>query len=214
MAVDLLPLPYSLDSMEPYVSERAMACHYEWHHRAYIRATNELIQDTAFDDMALDDVIVVAANDPGQRPLFNNAAQVWNHNFFWQSMKPGGGGLPPVGLARRLAAEFGTLDRFKELFKGAAVGHFGSGWIWLVLDQDRLRITTTANATPPFLKGVSPLLVCDVWEHAYYLDYQHRRGDFAQVFLDKLVDWDFVRQNLDDATAVVAPGERIVAMRR
>ena len=195
MAFELPPLPWSEDALEPVTSARTIGFHYGKHHRAYVDNLNKLVAGTDLDGRGLEDVIAAAAGDPTRVGVFNNAAQVWNHTFFWSSMKPGGGGAPGGVLAERIDATFGGLAAFVEQFKAAAVGRFGSGWAWLVDDAGALKIVTTANAEMP-APPVKPLLTCDVWEHAYYLDFQNRRPDFVQAFCDSLVNWDFAARNL------------------
>ncbi len=194
MAFELPPLPWAEDALEPVTSARTISFHYGKHHRAYVDNLNKLVAGTDLDGRGLEEVIAAVAGDPAKAGVFNNAAQVWNHTFFWQSMKPGGGGAPSGALADKIAATFGGLDAFVEQFKTAAVGRFGSGWAWLVDDGGTLKIVTTANAEMP-APPVKPLLTCDVWEHAYYLDFQNRRPDFVQAFCDSLANWDFAARN-------------------
>jgi Fe-Mn family superoxide dismutase len=194
MAFELPPLPWAEDALEPVTSARTIGFHYGKHHRAYVDNLNKLVAGTELENRRLEEVIGAVAGDPAKAGVFNNAAQVWNHSFFWQSMKPGGGGAPSGALADKIDATFGGLPAFVEQFKAAAVGRFGSGWAWLVDDAGALKIVTTANAEMP-APPVKPLLTCDVWEHAYYLDFQNRRPDFVQAFWDSLVDWDFAARN-------------------
>jgi Fe-Mn family superoxide dismutase len=194
MAFELPPLPWAEDALEPVTSARTISFHYGKHHRAYVDNLNKLVAGTDLETRSLEQVIGVAAGDAGKVGIFNNAAQVWNHSFFWQSMKPGGGGAPSGALAAKIDATFGGLPAFVEQFKAAAVGRFGSGWAWLVDDGGTLKIHTTANAEMP-APPVKPLLTCDVWEHAYYLDFQNRRPDFVQAFWDSLANWDFAARN-------------------
>ena len=192
MAFELPPLPYAEDALEPAYSARTISFHYGKHHKTYVDTLNKLTEGTDLAAKPLEDVIRGAA--PG--PLFNNAAQVWNHTFFWNGMRPGGGGAPTGDLAARIEAAFGGYDAFVEDFKTAAVGRFGSGWAWLVADGGALKIVTTPNAETPLTTSATPLLTVDVWEHAYYLDYQNLRPAYVQAFFDKLVNWEFVAQNL------------------
>jgi len=194
MAFALPPLPWAENALEPVTSARTISFHYGKHHQAYVDNLNKLVAGTELDGKSLEEVIAAVAGDPARAGVFNNAAQVWNHTFFWQSMKPGGGGAPSGALADKITATFGGLDAFVEQFKTAAVGRFGSGWAWLVLDGGALKIVTTPNAEMP-APPVKPLLTCDVWEHAYYLDFQNRRPDFVQAFCDSLVNWDFAAAN-------------------
>ena len=194
MAFELPPLPWAEDALEPTMSARTIGFHYGKHHRAYVDNLNKFVAGTDLENRSLDQVIGAVAGDVTKASIFNNAAQVWNHTFFWQSMRPGGGGAPSGALAAKIDATFGGLPAFVEQFKAAAVGRFGSGWAWLVDDAGSLKIVTTANAHMP-APPVKPLLTCDVWEHAYYLDFQNRRPDFVQAFWDSLVNWDFAASN-------------------
>ncbi len=176
-----------------------MDFHHGRHHQAYVTNLNTLIKDQPFERQSLEEIIKATHRDSSKTGVFNNAAQVWNHTFFWHSMKPQGGGAPSGDLAAAITRDCGGVDRFKEQFKAAAVGQFGSGWAWLVADGGQLKIVATPNAVTPLAEGQTPLVTCDVWEHAYYLDYQNRRPDFVQTFLDHLINWDFVAQNLAKA---------------
>jgi superoxide dismutase, Fe-Mn family len=196
MAFELPPLPYPKNALEPHMSAQTLDFHYGKHHQAYVTNLNNLVKDTPMANQSLEEIIKTTAKDDSKAGIFNNAAQVWNHTFFWNCMKPNGGGQPSSDLANRINQAFGSLDKFKEQFKQAAVTQFGSGWAWLVLDGGQLKIAKTPNAVNPMAQGQTALLTCDVWEHAYYLDYQNRRPDFVQTFLDKLVNWDFVAQNI------------------
>jgi superoxide dismutase, Fe-Mn family len=196
MAFELPPLPYDKSALEPHVSAKTLEFHHGKHHQAYVTNLNNLVKDTPMATQSLEEVIKATAKDESKAGIFNNAAQVWNHTFFWSSMKPAGGGKPAGDLAAKIDQAFGGLDKFKEQFKAAAVGQFGSGWAWLVADGGQIKITKTPNAVNPMAQGQTALLTCDVWEHAYYLDYQNRRPDFVQAFLDNLVNWDFVAKNL------------------
>ncbi|BBK30902.1 Fe-Mn family superoxide dismutase [Stella humosa] len=196
MAFELPPLPYAPNALEPHMSANTFSFHHAKHHQAYVTNLNNLIKDTPLADKSLEEIILATASDASKAGVFNNAAQVWNHTFFWNSMKPAGGGAPSGDLAKKIDAAFGSLAKFKEEFKAAAVGQFGSGWAWLVLDGSDLKIVKTGNAGTPMTSGQKALLTVDVWEHAYYLDYQNRRPDFVQTFLDHLVNWDFAAKNL------------------
>ncbi len=196
MAFELPPLPYDKTALEPNMSAKTLEFHHGKHHQAYVTNLNNLVKDTPLAAKSLEEIIKATAKDEAKAGVFNNAAQVWNHTFFWSSMKPSGGGAPAGDLAQGITRDFGGLDKFKELFKAAAVGQFGSGWAWLVADKGELKIVKTPNAVTPLTSGQVPLLTCDVWEHAYYLDYQNRRPDFVQTFLDKLANWDFAAKNL------------------
>jgi len=193
----LSPLPYSEDALEPYISAKTMNLHYGKHYAGYVNKANRLLKDSTFQDKTLVEVIRLTADKKEYLDLFNNAAQAWNHAFFWQCMKPGGGGLPKGQLAKKIEDAFGSFDAFKNDFLTASKGQFGSGWVWLVLDRDTLKVVTTANADTPLANELKPVLTVDVWEHAYYLDYQNRRTDFVETVLDKLANWDFVASQLE-----------------
>jgi Fe-Mn family superoxide dismutase len=196
MAHQLPALPYSLDALEPHISRNTLEFHHGKHHAAYVTNLNNLVAGTELEGKSLEDTILAVAGDASKAGVFNNAAQVWNHTFYWQGMKPEGGGAPSGELAAKIDAAFGSFDAFKEQFKAAGTTQFGSGWAWLVLDNGTLKITKTGNADLPLTHGQKALLTMDVWEHAYYLDYQNRRPDYITTFLDKLVNWDFVAANL------------------
>jgi Fe-Mn family superoxide dismutase len=196
MAHQLPALPYGLDALEPHISRSTLEFHHGKHHAAYVTNLNNLVAGTDLEGKSLDETILAVSGDASKAGVFNNAAQVWNHTFYWQGMKPGGGGAPTGALAARIDADFGSFDAFKEQFKTAGATQFGSGWAWLVLDNGTLKITKTGNADLPLAHGQKALLTMDVWEHAYYLDYQNRRPDYISTFLDKLVNWDFVAANL------------------
>lgn len=199
MAFKLLPLPYDDTALEPHMSAKTLGFHHGKHHRAYVTNLNSLTQNTPLAVKSLESIIKETAKDASKAAIFNNAAQSWNHTFFWKSMKPGGGGAPAGDLTSRINRDFGSFEKFKKLFQEAAVGQFGSGWAWLVADKRDLKIVKTANAMTPIVQGQVPLLTCDVWEHAYYLDYQNRRPDFVRAFLEELVNWDFAAKNLASA---------------
>jgi len=199
MAISLPALPYAENALDPHYSARTISFHYGKHHKTYVDNLNKLIAGTPLESKSLEEIITASAGDSSKAGLFNNAAQVWNHTFFWNCMRPGGGGSPKGDPAARIDSTFGSYEKFAEQFKAAAVGRFGSGWAWLVLDGGALKITSTANADTPMAGKQTALLTVDVWEHAYYLDYQNRRPDFVQAFLDHLVNWDFVAANLAKA---------------
>ncbi len=199
MAFELPSLPYAQDALEPHYSANTLSFHHGKHHAAYVNKLNELIAGSEHENKSLEEII--AASSGG---LFNQAAQVWNHTFFWNSMTPAGGGAPSGALAQAIDAAFGSLEAFKEQFKAAGVGQFGSGWVWLVKENGALKIVTTGNAETPLTQGQEPILTCDVWEHAYYLDYQNRRPDFIQSFLDNLVNWDFAAANFEGVSSAAA----------
>ncbi|WP_094554818.1 superoxide dismutase [Synechococcus sp. 1G10] len=196
MAHTLPALPYEINALEPHISQNTLEFHHGKHHAAYVTNLNKLIEGTDLDGQSLEDVITSVAGDSSKAGVFNNAAQVWNHSFYWQCMKPGGGGQPSGALAEKINADFGSFEAFVEQFKTAGATQFGSGWAWLILDGGTLKITKTANADLPLAHGQKALLTMDVWEHAYYLDYQNRRPDYMTTFLEKLVNWDFVAANL------------------
>ena len=196
MPISLPQLPFDKSALEPHISARTFEFHHGKHHQAYVDNTNKLIAGTDLDGKDLEAIIKAAANDPAKKGLFNNAAQVWNHSFFWNCLKPGGGGKPSGKIAAKIDADLGGYEKFAADFKNAGATQFGSGWAWLVLKGGTLAILPSANADTPLVQGHKPLLVVDVWEHAYYLDYQNRRPDFLQAFLDHLVNWDFVNANL------------------
>ncbi len=196
MAVQLPSLPYPETALEPHYSAKTIGFHYGKHHKAYVDNLNRLIAGTALEGKTVEEIVMASAGDASRTAIFNNAAQVWNHTFFWNCMKPAGGGRPQGEIARRIEQAFGSYEGFAEQFKAAAVGRFGSGWGWLVLDGGSLKILSTANADTPMAGKQTALLTVDVWEHAYYLDYQNRRPDFVQAFLDQLVNWNAVAENL------------------
>ena len=193
MSFELPNLPFTSNALEPHISANTLSFHHGKHHNTYVTNLNNLVGDPGNN---LEEIIRESAGDPGKVGVFNNAAQVWNHTFFWNSMKPGGGGAPSGGVASGIDAAFGSFDKFKEEFKNAALTQFGSGWAWLAVDGGTFKIVKTANADTPIVRGQIPLITCDVWEHAYYLDFQNRRPDYVQAFLDHLVNWDFAASNL------------------
>ena len=196
MAFELPPIPYPKDALAPHISTQTLEFHYGKHHYAYVANLNNLVKDSALASKELEDIIVEVRGDASKAGIFNNAAQVWNHTFYWHSMRPGGGGAPSGEVAEAINSSFGSYAAFKEAFKNAAVTQFGSGWAWLVLKDGKLEVMKTSNAETPLGTGAKPLLTCDVWEHAYYLDFQNRRPDYVEAFLNHLVDWDFARVNL------------------
>ena len=196
MTFELPNLPYAPTDLEPYMSANTFSFHHGKHHAAYVNNLNNLIKDTDLANKSLEEIIKATFKDSSKVGVFNNAAQVWNHTFFWNSMKPGGGGTPTGAIADKINADFGSFDKFKEEFKNAAATQFGSGWAWLVLDNGTLKVIKTPNAENPLANGQKALLTLDVWEHAYYLDYQNKRPDFISTYLDHLVNWDFANANL------------------
>ncbi len=191
MAFDLPPLPYSQSALEPYVSAETISYHYERHHAGYVANLNRLTAGTQWEGAELETVVLGA-----EGATFNNAAQIWNHTFYWHSMGPDGGGVPTGPVRAAIDEAFGSTDEFRRQFADAAVGLFGSGWTWLVADDDGLAIVQTANADLPLLHDRRALLVVDVWEHAYYLDYQNARAAYVEAFLDHLINWEFAAENL------------------
>jgi Fe-Mn family superoxide dismutase len=196
MAITLPELPYAEDALSPHISGRTLEFHYGKHHNAYVVNANKLLEGTDLAKEALETIIKKTAGDTSKQAIFNNVAQVWNHSFYWQCMKPGGGGPPAGAIAQKMDADFGSFEKFAEAFKNAGATQFGSGWAWLVLKDDKLQVMKTANAGTPVAQGLKPLLTVDVWEHAYYLDYQNRRPDYLNVFVEKLINWDFVNSQL------------------
>jgi Fe-Mn family superoxide dismutase len=194
--IELPPLPYAEDALAPVISAQTMSFHYGKHHKAYVDNLNKLVAGTDLADTPLEKVIAASAGKADKAGVFNNAAQIWNHTFFWNSLKPGGGGTPGGAVGKAVEAAFGSQENFRKEFANAAVTQFGSGWAWLVADKGKLRIVKTGNAETPITQGLTPLLTIDVWEHAYYLDYQNRRADFVAAVIDKLLNWDFAATNL------------------
>jgi len=195
MTFELPALPYSQDALEPYISSNTLSFHHGKHHAAYVNNLNNLIRGTDYEQKTLEEIIKESSKDTGAVGIFNNAAQVWNHTFYWHSMRAQGGGEPTGNLKDKINQDFGTYEEFAKQFTQMATTQFGSGWAWLVLEDHKLKVTKTGNADLPMIHGQTALVTCDVWEHAYYLDYQNRRPDYIGVFLDKLVNWEFVQQN-------------------
>lgn len=196
---ELPALPYPENGLEPYISARALGFHYGKHHRGYVSNTNDLVKGSPYGALSLEEIIKRSAGSPEKRAIFNNAAQAWNHAFYWKGMKPSGGGSPTGELAAKISQTFGSVEGFKETLLKEAGSLFGSGWAWLVKDGQSLKVVQTSNADTPLAHGQTPLLTVDVWEHAYYLDYQNRRKDYLDAFLAHLVNWDFVAENLAKA---------------
>ncbi len=200
MTFTLPALPYAKDALSPHISPDTLEFHHGKHHQAYVTKLNELIAGTELENKTLEEIILATAGKADKAPIFNNAAQVWNHTFYWHSMKPAGGGAPTGAIAQRITKDFGSVEAFTEAFKNAGATQFGSGWAWLVVDANgKLEVVKTPNAEVPFTSGKTPLLTMDVWEHAYYLDYQNRRPDYMQTFLASLVNWEFANTNLETA---------------
>jgi len=194
--VGLPPLPYAPDALAPVISENTISFHYGKHHQAYVNNALKMIAGTELEKASLEEIVKKTAGRPDQTGLFNNAAQVFNHNFYWSSMKPGGGGEPKGRIAGKIEESFGSYRKFVEAFSAAAATQFGSGWAWLVQNGSKLEVVKTSNADTPITTSAKPLITIDVWEHAYYLDYANRRGDYIKDFVDKLLNWDFAERNL------------------
>ena len=212
-SITLPELPYMENALEPVISARTISIHYGKHHAGYVDKLNDLIAGTPFDGRPLAEIVVRAAEDPKSTAIFHNAAQTWNHTFYWHSMRAKGGGEPAGKLKSAIERDFGEVAKFREAFSKAAAGEFGSGWTWLVAGKDgKLKIVATDNADTPLAYGETPLLTIDLWEHAYYLDYQNRRADYVAAWLDKLVDWSFAERN--SGLAVTAPARRAASLPR
>ena len=205
MAFTLPELPYGKDALAPHISAQTLDFHHGKHHNAYVVNLNKLIEGTDLEGKELEEIMMATAGDASKAGVFNNAAQVWNHTFYWHSMMPNGGGAPSGALADKINADFGSLEKFTEEFKTAGATQFGSGWAWLVLDKSgKLAIRKTPNAETPLTQGETPLLTMDVWEHAYYLDFQNKRPDYMETFVSKLLNWDFAAKNFDAAQGKAA----------
>ena len=198
-AFELPPLPYAENALEPVISGKTLSFHYGKHHQTYLNNLNNMTKGTELEGEPLDHIIVGAAGQSDKAGLFNNAAQVWNHTFYWSSLKPNGGGRPTGRIASMIDEAFGSYDEFKKQFAAICAGQFGSGWGWLVVEGGKLKLAKTGNAELPATAGQTPLLTIDVWEHAYYLDYQNKRPDYLNAVIDKLLNWDFANENLDKA---------------
>jgi Fe-Mn family superoxide dismutase len=192
----LPPLPYAENALEPVISAKTISFHYGKHHKAYVDNLNKLIEGTDYSDTPLAQIVTGTVSRPERVGIFNNAAQDWNHTFYWKSLNPKGGGEPPAALKQKIEAAFGSVDACKKELAAAALAQFGSGWAWLVLDGKQLKVVKTANAATPLTTDAKPLLTIDVWEHAYYLDYQNRRAEYVNAILDKLINWEFALENL------------------
>jgi superoxide dismutase, Fe-Mn family len=191
----LPPLPYADTALEPLISANTLSYHYAKHHKTYVDNLNKLVEGKDLASMSLEEIIHASAGKADMAGVFNNAAQVWNHTFYWNSLKPNGGGKPTGAIAAAIDKDLGGYDKFKADLSAAAVTQFGSGWAWLVSDAGTLKIVKTGNAEVPLTKGQKPLLTIDVWEHAYYLDYQNLRAKYVETLIDKLLNWDFANQN-------------------
>lgn len=197
MSIELLALPYKEEALSPHISKETIGLHYSKHHAGYVNRLNAEIEGTPLESLDLEEMITQSSGKSDLKLIFNNAAQIWNHTFYWESMSPDGGGEPPQGqLLEMLEASFGSTDKFREEFFAKAVGHFGSGWVWLVHNGDGLEIITTSNAELPLTAGLKALLTLDVWEHAYYLDYKNVRPDYVKRWQEELVNWEFASNQL------------------
>jgi Fe-Mn family superoxide dismutase len=191
MAIELPPLPYAKDALAPHISPETIDYHYGKHHQTYVNKLNELVANTSNAGKPLEEIVKAS-----QGPVFNNAAQVWNHTFYWNSLKPKGGGQPTGAVAAAITESFGSYDAFRKEFVDAATTQFGSGWAWLVKDGGKLKVVKTPNAETPITTAAKPLITIDVWEHAYYIDYRNARPKYIDTYLDQLVNWDFANKNL------------------
>lgn len=200
MAFTLKPLPFPKDSLGPTMSARTLEHHHDKHHATYVKKLNELTEGTTFESMSLEAIIKATAGsaEAKQKKIFNNAAQVWNHDFFWESLAPNGGGTPPEPVLKRIESAFTSFENFRDKFVAAAVDQFGSGWAWLVLKNGKLEITTTHDADNPLTSDTHALWTCDVWEHAYYLDYQQDRANFVKAVIENAANWQFVGKRLSE----------------
>jgi Fe-Mn family superoxide dismutase len=192
----LAPLPYAESALEPVISAQTLGFHHGKHQKTYVETANKLIAGTELEDLPLDAIVRASVGKPDRVQIFNNAAQVWNHEFYWKSLTPRGGGEPPAELKRRIESAFGGVQACTKELASAATAQFGSGWVWLVADGAQLKVVKTADAETPFTQGLKPLLTIDVWEHAYYLDYQNRRADHVKAVIEKLLNWPFAAENL------------------
>ena len=197
MSFELPSLPYANDALAPYMSAETLDFHHGKHHQTYVTNLNNLLKDHELQSSSLEDIVVKASKDASMTGIFNNAGQHWNHILFWQCMKPNGGGSIPSELEGRLNSDFGSVEQFKEAFIQAGTTQFGSGWAWLAIDNGKLVVTKSPNASNPLVDGMKPILGCDVWEHSYYIDYRNKRPDYLKAFLDSLVNWEFVAAQLD-----------------
>ena len=197
MSFELPSLPYANDALAPYMSAETLDFHHGKHHQTYVTNLNNLLKDHELQSSSLEDIVVKTSKDASMAGIFNNAGQHWNHILFWQCMKPNGGGSIPSELEGRLNSDFGSVEQFKEAFIQAGTTQFGSGWAWLAIDNGKLVVTKSPNASNPLVDGMKPILGCDVWEHSYYIDYRNRRPDYLKAFLDSLVNWEFVASQLD-----------------
>jgi Fe-Mn family superoxide dismutase len=196
---NLAPLPCAIDALEPVISGRTLSFHHDKHHRTYVETLNKLIVGTELANLRLDQIVTATVGQPDRVSIFNNAAQAWNHGFYWNCLKPKGGDEPPLTLKKKMEAAFGSVNACKKGLVDSAVTQFGSGWAWLVAEGNMLKVMKTGNANDPLAQGLTPLLTIDVWEHAYYLDYQNKRVDHVNAVIDKLANWEFAAENLEKA---------------
>jgi Fe-Mn family superoxide dismutase len=196
MTFELPSLPYASDALAPYMSSETLDFHHGKHHQTYVTNLNNLVKDTDMQDSSLEEIVVKSSKDPSMAGIFNNAGQHWNHILFWQCMKPNGGGSMPSELESRITSDLGGIDQFKEAFIQAGITQFGSGWAWLAIDNGKLVVTKSPNASNPLVDGMKPILGCDVWEHSYYIDYRNKRPDYLKAFLDSMVNWEFVASQI------------------
>jgi len=192
MSFELPSLPYANDALAPYMSSETLDFHHGKHHQTYVTNLNNLIKDTELQNLSLEEIVLKSSQDPSMAGIFNNAGQHWNHILFWQCMKPNGGGAMPSELEDKIIADFGSIDQFKDAFIQAGTTQFGSGWAWLAVDNGKLVVTKSANASNPLVNNMKPILGCDLWEHSYYIDYRNKRPDYLKAFLDNLVNWEYV----------------------
>ena len=197
MTFELPKLDYQNDALSPIMSQETLDLHHGKHHQTYVTNLNNLVKDTDMQDSSLEEIVVKSSKDPSMAGIFNNAGQHWNHILFWQCMKPNGGGSMPSELESRITSDLGGIDQFKEAFIQAGITQFGSGWAWLAIDNGKLVVTKSPNASNPLVDGMKPILGCDVWEHSYYIDYRNKRPDYLKAFLDSMVNWEFVASQLD-----------------
>jgi len=196
MTFELPKLNYSYEGLAPVMSQETLELHHGKHHQTYITNLNNFIKETEMAEMSLEDIISKSSKDDTKAGIFNNASQHWNHNLFWKCMKPNGGGNIPPKLEKKIIEDFGSVEKFKSDFKQAGITQFGSGWCWLSLNNDKLVISKTANASNPLIDNMKPILGCDVWEHSYYIDYRNRRPEYLDKFIENLIDWEFVESIL------------------
>ena len=196
MTFELPSLPYANDALAPYMSSETLDFHHGKHHQTYVTNLNNLVKDTDMKDSSLEEIVVKSSKDSSMAGIFNNAGQHWNHILFWQCMKPNGGGSMPSELESRITSDLGGIDQFKEAFIQAGTTQFGSGWAWLAIDNGKLVVTKSPNASNPLVDGMKPILGCDVWEHSYYLDYRNKRPAYLENFFDKLINWEFIESRL------------------